>query len=152
QVQANPGDERARIQLASALAAKHGIVMTKFANFARVLIDWKNNSSADTGAPGSFAAMKAMAGQNDGVIKDVQALPAIKTQDELNDIGYAIYMLDGVKLNAGGYYYRALLKLVLYKHNLEKVWVLNSTPDCDVLPEDLKQWVQNMSTNLNDII
>lgn len=148
-VQQYPNDERSRILLASAFAAKHGIILTSFVDFARALLE--SNKPAQN-EPGGLNGMQKMTMQIDIIVRAIHALPELTTQEAVNDIYQAVFVLQNIHSSSGAFLYRALLKLVLFKFDLENTFRMQTTPSCEVTPAVLRQWFQRVDGSLIGIV
>jgi len=149
-VNQDPYDGQARIFLASALAAKNGLVLSRFMGFARILINWNDRpkSSADSGS------LKELSAQIDMIINAIHAVPEINGEQAVSDLHLAVDVLQvqGVQFSLGEYLYRALLKLVIFKYDLNNTFRLKTTASCQVAPAAMIQWLQNVDSSLTGVL
>jgi hypothetical protein len=147
-----PEDSRARVLLASALAAKHGLILDRFVDFARVLFTLKDQLNPPDSKAGNLGFPQQLSWQIDIMMKALHALPAVSDQEMLNDLVQAVSVLQGVPLSPGAHIYRALLQLVIFKYDLENSFRMKTTPSCEVTTAGLLHWFQAVTDSLTSII
>jgi len=122
-VQQNPLDERGKLVLASAYAARLGLNIAQFAQFAANIIQWHKDSAAaavsQPGADPDLAALNSAFQKLYGVTRLLKSIPVVRSSDQRADLEAAIAVLGGDSdIYGGPSLYRGSLKVVLFKDNL----------------------------------
>ncbi len=142
QMSQNP-TPKTRLVLASALAGRNGLYLAGFTDFARVIVA----QSRETNANGGVAKLNIQAGL---IFTALNSAPTVTTG--FADILYAIEILNVPDLPTGGFLYRALLKLVVFKHRFNGQYRLKPTRDCQITPRSLDEWLVNVERDLQEIL
>jgi hypothetical protein len=138
-----PSDTKTRMLLASTLAAKNGIILIEFSDFANTLMTSNQKSSA---VPSAHPLRTKI----DMIFDALDEVPEPKYG--IKDMNTAVEAIDVENLSTGGYVYRALLKLVIIKYNLHHMFLLETSPGCTVEPQALNQWFLYFKMATTDLL
>lgn len=145
QMNQNPENPKTRVLLASALAAKSGIVLTDFAGFIRFML-----SRADMKKNKDEGLSEKMAAQVELIFDSLKTVPDLI--QGLDDILYAIEILNIPNLTSGGFLYRALLKLVVFKNRFNGEYRMQPTSNCMIKPRALDFWLMSVEMEIQSIL
>ncbi len=159
-VKSSPGDEKARVLLASGYAARAGLMLTRYLSFADQVVKWGQvDDLLPTAGESGGAALQALsevagaAVKIELVIKAFSALPTPTGDDQIADLKLAVKTLgDGGVLHAGPAIYRALLKTVVLKIDLAGRFKLNTSVACEIASGELGQWFTSIDSEIQSIL
>lgn len=155
-VRTSPKDTRARVLLASAYAARAGVQLSSFTNFASELDKWNKVDQLfpdQEGEEDFVAQVGKIAVRLEIIIRAFDAIPLPSRVDQQNDLASAFAALnDGGNLSGGAAFYRALLHIALFKLNLQSKYRPQYLSGCQVSAASLVTWFTNVSTELTAIV
>lgn len=151
----SPADSRARVLLASAYAARAGIRLANYGNFAATIDKWNKLSELlDDGMEENLLQVVGKAFLRiQIVVKAFDALPVPSTSEGISDLGAALSVLDeGGELKGGPSLYRALLRVTLFKQQLKTVYRPRFAPACRISTRDLTAWLSAIAGQVGKIV
>lgn len=151
-----PIDNRARVVLASAYAARAGILLSSYTHFVAELEKWNKidellSSDSDT-SPLQLMAKATFRIQI--VLRAFDALPVAQGATSLADLNSALSTLDQAgKLNGGPAIYRALLRIAAFKHNVRLAMkpLVNLT-GCRIEVIELLNWLKRVGFEIERVV
>lgn len=138
-----PNNPRARILLASAYAARNGIVLVRFTAIAKNLSVLANAAPpAGEGGPTPLELIMAA----------FQQIPVLTTPQALDDINQAVAVLDGPGIQRGALLFRAILKIVIFKFNYLNGNLIRPETGCKIDPREYQQWMMGLEAQLQSAV
>ena len=145
-LETNPQDNEARLLLASALAGKNGIIMTRFIQLAKTLIG-KGQSRPLEGS----SKWQALEWQIKFARSAFEGIPELNSHS-YSELHYALQVLrDGVS-SPGSYLFRAILRLGVFKYEVTHPYKLRINSDCTVSLKPLHLWFNVVSSSLHTLV
>lgn len=167
----NPRDMRARRLLANAYAARAGIYLADFTDFARLLIETSNEVDALLDRQGgllsqlkgrgddqsrivmAFARIMRATLRIDGLMRSFEFLPVPHTPEQWRDLQAAITVLDGEPRYRGGpALYRALLRISFFKYDLHDRYDFSHLRKCSMNVRKLARQVDDIRVDVSRIL
>jgi tetratricopeptide (TPR) repeat protein len=148
-------DNRARVLLASAYAARAGVRIANYTAFAHEIEKWK---AIDDLLPTSdddqwTQAVAKVTFRLQVAIRAFESLPNVSGESALKDIHSAVKTLDeGGRIQGGSSLFRALLRVVDFKNRIYSEDRPQVFARCQIRTEDLSQWLENVATEVKKII
>lgn len=149
-----PNDKRARVILASAYAARAGISLSSYVNFARELAKWgKVDQILPEENDGDFLQSIAKASVRVQLMyRAFDSIPAPSSLAAMEDIQKAYTALvEAGELSGGPSLYRALVRIMVFKQDL----FLKNRPrierGCMAYPKEISKWLKSFLISLEAI-
>jgi hypothetical protein len=151
----NPQDQKTRVLLASAYSGRAGLSMASFAVFAHEVDKWRqidellpvvdDGSWIQTVAKISFRLQVSL--------RAFDALPILSLPEAVADLDLALKTLDGAgRIFAGMSIFRALVRVVYFKHQLVSQYRPKLLPACKIASGELTTWLTSVSTEVGKIV
>jgi hypothetical protein len=153
----DPKETRARVLLASAFAARAGLQMQSFTNFAGELQKWNKVDElmplAEYSDPTIFDEVARIALRIEIVIRAFDSIPVPTGQAAIDDLdqGFEVLTQGGV-LSGGPSFYRALLHISVFKQKMMTTYRPRYIVGCQIETNDLLTWLSLMQAELTGIV
>jgi len=154
-VKKTPDDLKARTLLSSAYASRAGLQVANYTAFAHEIDKWNQiDELLPTEDDGEWTQTLAkIAFRLQVAIRAFEALPTMQTPQALQDIQTSVRILvDGGRIQGGPSIYRALLRVVEFKHELYTVDRPKFVDSCRIEPEELARWLTEVTKTMTLII
>ena len=153
-IKRNPKDLRARVVLSSAYAARAGIALTSYTDFANELSKWNKIDEILPGEDDEETVQKIAKAsvRLQLVIRAFHTIPSPVAATALSDIQLGLVTLEHAgHLSGGPALYRALFRILLFKVELLGRRIPKIEKGCIAEVAEVSRWLQTMLTALDVI-
>jgi hypothetical protein len=152
-----PQEVRARVLLASAYAARAGLKMQTYTDFAGELQKWNKIDDliplAAYSEPSVFDEVARVAFRIEIVIRAFYSIPVPTSAPAIEDLNQGFQILtEGGVLSGGPSFYRALLHISVFKQKMMTTYRPKYIVGCQLATDDLLTWIALVQGDLNGII
>ena len=149
-----PGDVRARVILASAYAARAGVSLSSYLDFARELGKWGqiDRILPEENDDDFLQSMTKAAVRVQLMIRAFDSIPAPSSLAGMEDIRKATAVLDEAgELKGGPSLYRGLLRIMVFKQDLFITNRPRIERGCRAYPKEISKWLKSFLVTLEAI-
>jgi hypothetical protein len=147
ELEKNPANSETRILLASALAGKNGVVMTRFTQLARTLIEKNQTQPA-----ANSKKWQGLEWQLKLARSAFEGIPTLRNGEAYQDLTTALQVLIESADSPGIHLFRAILRLVIFKYEITHPYKLEFHEGCMVDIKPLHAWFNKVTSNLQSLV
>ncbi len=168
----NPLNQRARVIMASAYAARGGIYLNSYVELIKELINTDSRQRANKRASQALLDLQSQTESEDqkkvlGWLVDAnkalahisnflnafEQVPSLATLEDYKSVREAVRILsEDQSLHGGPLIYRAFLRVVLFKHHLENHYRFSEVTKCHLGSPELKKKIGQLKVEVNHVL